>query len=449
MPPNPAEFKDRRVILMGLGRFGGGVGAARWLAGQGARVLVTDLASADQLSASLQALDGLNVDLALGGHPESILDRADVVVVNPAVDRRGCAFVQAAVRRGVALTSEIELFLERCPARIVGITGSVGKSTTTAMVSHVLAACRPRIRGAPQRVWMGGNIGSSLLGELQHMEPRDVVVLELSSFQLEHLPAAGRRAHIAVLTQLQPHHLQRHGTYAAYIQAKLNLLAGQGPGDQALISRQAWAVLQEQGLMPAERPGLAVYEACAELAGRLRVPGPHQLCNAAAACAVGRLLGLEDPAMHEALAAFDGLPHRLERVREYDGVVYYNDSKATTPQATIAALQAVERPVVLLLGGADHHEELAELARLVRRRARSVICFGAARGRLASAIRRLPGEPLSLKTVHAFNGGINLARRLARSGDAVLFSPGCSSYDEFVNYEQRGDRFRGIVNSWI
>ncbi|HEY5314213.1 MAG TPA: Mur ligase family protein, partial [Pirellulales bacterium] len=240
------EVAGKRVTVMGLGRHGGGVGAARWLAQQGARVTVTDQLPAEALQASVAALAGVAIEhWQLGGHDEQTFRACDWLVVNPAV-RPGEPLVQLAVRCGARVTSEIELFLSNCPARVVGVTGSVGKSSTACMLHHIFQA-------AGVRSWLGGNLGGSLLSDLAAMQPQDWVVLELSSFQLDWLSRDMRMPELAVVTNCQRNHLDWHGTIEHYRQAKQRLLAGQQPGDRyllgdALLSDPAW-----QGPWPGQR----------------------------------------------------------------------------------------------------------------------------------------------------------------------------------------------------
>ena len=203
------EYRDKRVVVMGLGRFGGGVGASKWLAERGSKVTITDLADESQLADSIRQLQGLPVEFHLGGHRLGDLDRTDLLVVSPAVDKTTSEFVQAARRKHIPITSEMNLFFGRCPAKIIGVTGSMGKSSTTAMMFDLLYAHLRNLKGAPRNIWLGGNIGRSLLSDLPAIAPEDYVVLELSSFQLEDLGAIRRSPHIAVLTNLHPTHLEQ------------------------------------------------------------------------------------------------------------------------------------------------------------------------------------------------------------------------------------------------
>jgi len=456
-----SEFASKRVTVMGLGRFGGGIGVTRWLAEQGARVTVTDLADADGLAESLRQLDGLDVELHLGGHREADFVDTDLVVASPAVPKDS-AFLRLARERSVPVTSEMNLFFQRCPGRVVGVTGSAGKSTTTAMIEAVLGASVGR-----SRVWVGGNIGRSLLSQLPAMGPDDWVVLELSSFQLEDLAELRRSPQMAVITSLFANHLDRHKTMQAYVEAKLNIARFQDPrrdhlliyeADEQLATavgglRGGLAGVWRYGVGPDGRCRVSRDEEVVDLpTPSLPVPGRHNLANAAAAMAVGRLVGVDPAEAARRLAGFEPLPHRLEPVGVVDGVRYYNDSKSTTPEATLVALAAFDGPVVVLVGGYDKGVGFEPLGGELARRARAVVCYGATGPKIADAVRRASGDAGSQKTeaieADGFEAAVGAARDAAEAGDVVLLSPGCASYDMFVNYEQRGQQFRQIVGAW-
>ena len=440
------NLKGLRALVVGLGRFGGGVGVTRYLVLAGARVTVTDLADEVGLAASLRRIDDLEVSLALGGHDESLLDECDLVVINPAVPKDKSGFFQAVRRRRIPWTSEMNLFVEGCPAPILGVTGSAGKSTTTAMLAAILAQDRTT------KTWMGGNIGRSLLEDLPEIKPHHRVVLELSSFQLEDLAVLPRSPHLALLTNLAPNHLDRHGTERAYYEAKRNIVRFQGPGDIALLpSTQAEAARWSDG-----RAGRIVYWDRDEQAGSafsprdVALPGPHNLRNAQAAAAAALAAGADRGCVAAGLRSFPGLPHRLELVREYRGVRYYNDSKSTTPDATIVALKSFSARPIVLVGGYDKKIPFDHLAAELMAGAGAVIIFGACRDRIAAALRREDsgGTRLVVAAVSDLAEGVAAARRLARPGDVVLLSPACASYDMFTNYEHRGEAFKQVVNNW-
>ncbi len=457
------ELSGKRVVVMGLGRFGGGIGVTRWLCAEGAKVHVTDLADEAQLSESVAALEGLPVTRRLGGHDLSDLDGCDLLVVSPAVDKARSEFFQAAVGRGIAWSSEMNLFLERCRGRMVGITGSVGKSTTTAMIGAVLEAAAKTSEWRHGRVWLGGNIGKSLLDELGGIGATDIVVLELSSFQLEDAASLRWSPHIAVVTNLKENHLDRHGTMEAYAAAKANLYAFQGAGDFLIMPHgngveglpSEWAERKNliRYSIDTETRELAV-EGGAVSGSRVRmtlaVPGLHNLQNAAAAVAVSRVLGVNDSTAASALASFKGLVHRLEFVGEIGGVKYYNDSKATTPDAAMTSLRAFDGGVVVLVGGSDKGNSFTEFGRLLAQRAKAVVCMGDTREKIGAEVRRAMGASGGprLSFASSFAEAMETARSAAVRGDVVLLSPGCASYDWFTNYEERGETFRRVVHGW-
>ncbi|MGD8454299.1 MAG: UDP-N-acetylmuramoyl-L-alanine--D-glutamate ligase [Phycisphaerae bacterium] len=433
---------------MGLGRFGGGVGVTRWLVQAGAHVTLTDRLPADKLPA-LEQLADLDCVLHLGGHDKADFRETDLVVVNPAVPDRA-PVLEAARAAGVPLTTEINLFAERCPAPVVGITGSVGKSTTSAMIGHVLS--RTRTEG---RVWLGGNIGRSLLDDLAQMAPGDVVVLELSSFQLERTPLIRWSPRVAVITNITPNHMDWHGDFAAYAAAKLNIARFQNPATDAVIledqselrrlfaeqfpERRPWTYGLEDGEpvarcgdQPALRwPGL-----------RLDVPGQHNRLNAGAALTAAHALGMPADAAARALADFEALPDRLQRVAVRDGVTYYNDSKSTTPEAAITAMQAVSAPLLMILGGYDKGVALDGLARHAAERARFAACIGQTGTRLAETIQTAGGEA---EVCPDLTAAFAACQQRATTGDVVLLSPGCASWDQFEDYRVRGEVFTRLA----
>jgi UDP-N-acetylmuramoylalanine--D-glutamate ligase len=456
-----SQFSGRRVLVMGLGRFGGGVGVTRYLAAQGAHVTVTDQAEAASLSDSVAKLADLPIRLRLGGHHESDLDDVDLLVVSPAVNKRTSPFFQAACHRGIAWTSEMNLFLERCPARLIGISGSAGKSTTCAMLGAILTRAVARREAALGRVWVGGNIGVSLLDPLPAMTSADTVLLELSSFQLEDAVSLRRSPPVGAITNVSPNHLDRHGSFDDYVEAKLNLVRFQRAGNVVIVRRDDAALVARVRVVAAASAAHMEFVADESDEFRLRVPGAHNRRNAAMAARIAATLGVCSSTTHAALAEFAGLPHRLEHVGTFGDVDYYNDSKSTTPEATITALRAFDlplmagfgvpavkgRPLIVLIGGADKGLPLEMMAEALVARAKGVVCFGAAQTRLCEALlgARGPRACPPIECAADLAGGVALARQSVAPGDIVLLSPACASYDEFTNYEARGARFRDIV----
>lgn len=420
---------------MGLGHFGGGVGAARWLARQGALVTVTDLADEQALAESLEALQGEEISqFHLAGHREEDFRDAELLVVNPAVPPED-PFLRIARQSGVRLTSEMALFMARCPAPIIGVTGSNGKSTTAAMIAAIL-------RMARRRTWLGGNIGQSLLGKLELIRPEDRVVLELSSFQLWHLGPDVPMPQIAVVTGCSPNHLDWHAGYDQYVAAKQRILLGQTRHDRAVLNTfdpevAGWEPLVRGRLL--RLPGL-------EELPRLSLPGEHNRINAVCAAAAATGGGANDYAVRSALGSFGGLPQRLERCAEIDGRRFYNDSTATTPESTIAALESLEQPVWLLAGGRNKGLDFGDLVAAVVKRARGAAFFGSVRQVLygwAAAVN--PDFPCTATETMAES--LRWCWRRCRPGEAIVLSPGCASGDQYRNFRRRGERFVELVRA--
>ncbi|MGC8553729.1 MAG: UDP-N-acetylmuramoyl-L-alanine--D-glutamate ligase [Phycisphaerae bacterium] len=454
----------RRVVVMGLGRFGGGVGVSRWLAQQGCTVVVTDMEPAEKLAASIAHLRDVSVQFQLGGHDAAILDSCDLLVVNPAVDKAKSAFVQQAIARGIPLTTEINLFVQRCPAITIGVTGSVGKSTTTAMIAAAVGAAWQNGAGGAHcgRVYAGGNIGRSLLADLGGIGPQDCVVLELSSFMLEDTPLAGWSPHIAVVTNLKPNHLDRHGSMEQYAAAKKNILCFQTPDDIAIINQDDAAVWSWRSECRGRVMG---YSTVAAAAVPLQVPGGHNQSNAQAALTVLAALGIRPGsdawrAGCEALHTFKGLPHRLELVHTQElpgerSVRWFNDSKATTPEASITALRAfAPRSFICIVGGYDKHLDMSNFVRELAERAGGVLGIGATGQSLVDQVVASGAvAPQRAKYVQTLAAAVERAGQWvgdaggANELDVVLLSPASASWGQFENYEVRGAQFAALARS--
>jgi len=432
-PPRvPAALSGLRVTVVGLGRFGGGVGVTRWLAGQGAKVTVSDKADAESLAESVAELAGLDVELHFGGHLREDLLDTDLLVVNPAVPKQMPLLAEAQAA-GVPRTSEMNLFLQRCPARVVGVTGTVGKSTTAAMIAEILSR--------RYTAHLGGNIGVSLLEKLPQIGPDDLVVLELSSFQLEDLPIVGISPHVAVVTNFSANHLDRHGTVQAYADAKKNIFAFQQAEDVLVLNRDC----DETAGWADQAPGRVEWFAPDGEPFELNIPGRHNQVNAQAAWAACRLLDVDRPTAAAALAACRALPHRLSFVAEKGGVRFYDDSKCTTPDGAIVAVESFDAgKVVVIVGGYDKGADFGPLAARLRERAKAIVAMGATKHKIAAAVEAATG-PAAFELADDLPAAVRAACRYAEPGDVVLLSPACASYDMFTNYRQRGERFVELV----
>ena len=455
------DLRNKRVTVMGLGLFGGGVSVTRFLVRQGARVTVTDTKQADQLQESIRALRGVSVTYHLGGHQERDFRDADLVVVNPAVKKTN-EFLRVAEGHGVPMDTEMNFFFRLCRAPIVGITGSNGKSTTTALAGAMLEKGKAK-------VWVGGNIGRSLLLEVEKIRPEHIVVLELSSFQLQDLGPTGLSPHVSAILNISPNHLDHHGSLRPYISAKENIFANQGPSDYAILNYEDPRCRRMQnkprsrvlffGRDIGERDGCVIRrgrfvlrldgreEAICETS-RLRLPGAHNLCNAAAALLAAAVAGAPRRAIPSALSRFRALEHRLEAVRTLRGVRYINDSVATTPESAIAALKTFREPIVLIAGGHDKELPLGEFASVAAAHTKTVVLIGQTAPKLSRLIKmHRTGERPALVGVETFEDAFRAASEAASPGDVVLLSPACASYGMFRNYAERGETFRKLVKA--
>jgi len=449
------ELAGRNVVLLGLGARTN-VELARYLVARDARVTISDRKPADQLKTELALLGDLPVRLALGGHQETDVLAADVVFVTPGVPRDLPMLVEAR-RRGVPLSSEIELLFEECRSPIVGVTGSSGKTTTTTLVGLML-------REDGRRVYVGGNIGVPLINRLDEIGDRSWVVLELSSFQLE---ALGRSPAVGAILNVTPNHLDRHHTMEAYAEAKLNILRHQHPEDSAVLGlddpgaaalapRCPGHVGWFSASQPVERGACLVGtqvvlrrgagdEAVCDT-GEIRLLGQHNVLNVLAATAIAGAAGASVDAVSRVATTFTGVEHRLEPIRTLDGVTWYNDSIATTPERTNAALRSFSQPLVLIAGGRSKHLPLDEMVQLIGERCRAVVTIGEMADEIAEAIRA-SGVAVPVEHAVGLSDAAVRARRLARPGDAVLLSPSGTSFDAFRDFEERGRLFKEAVQA--
>ena len=440
------------VVVVGLAR--SGIAAAEFLARRGEAVVATDRKPAGELPAEAMRLAGLGVRLETGGHRRETLAGASLVVVSPGVPW-DLPELREARAAGVSVVAEIELAFRHLRGRVAAVTGTKGKSTTTAALGAML-----RARGGDVRV--GGNIGEALIGLVEGATDATDFAVEVSSFQLEGIERF--RPHVAVFLNLSADHLDRHPTFEDYARAKARVFENQIEADWAVVNADDPAVLEtarrgRARLLPFRPSGAALdgdgaYFASGEARLRregrveglfalssVRLPGAHLAGDLLAAAAAARVLGAEPVHIEAAVAGFPGVEHVLERVAVLDGVAYYNDSKATNVEAVHRSLEAFPGPVLPILGGRYKGGDFALLLPLLRGRGRRVLAIGEARDRIAASL----GAALPVDRCATLRDAVERARRVAVPGDTVLLAPGCSSFDMFRDYADRGRAFKEEV----
>jgi UDP-N-acetylmuramoylalanine--D-glutamate ligase len=449
-------YAGKTVLVFGLGRFGGGLDSTRFAYNCGANVTVTDSLAEEKLSSALKELaDCKGIVWRLGSHDKADFEKTDIIIVNPAVPPTH-ELLTYARSLGKTITSQVEIFFGLCPAKIVGITGANGKSTTTALTAHLLRSGFGQKDFPYRKVWLGGNIGNQpLLCVLDEMTAHDLVVLELSSFQLEQLANSGFAPHASLITNLAPNHLDRHGTYENYAAAKESIFRFQkcDPKNPVLSVFNA-----------KDEIGLAWYEKYRKDAGRIcelfreedvtakmrevfPLPGWANRQNLAGALHIARFFGVTDESVLKTLGDFKGLPHRIELVRKVGGVGWYNDSIATTPESVMVALDAFECPRVIIAGGYDKKLPFDELGRRMAKQAKAVVLIGVCAEKIKKAVLDGGGSPSMIHMAgNSMADAVSIAAKLSAPGDVVLMSPACASYDMFTNFEHRAQVFRDLVN---
>jgi UDP-N-acetylmuramoylalanine--D-glutamate ligase len=428
------DFRSRKITVMGLGRHGGGVAAARFCAQAGGIITVTDLADEAAISESLSTLQDVSIaKFILGKHQAVDFCTTDIVVVNPAV-KPANSFVELARLAGAQITSEIELFLQICPAKVIGVTGTVGKSTTAAMLAMIL-------KSAGRQIWLGGNIGNSLLSDVSRMRADDIVVLEMSSFQLHWLSDAAHWPKGAIITNCSPNHLDWHDAWKDYAATKRQLLSH--------LPSDGFAVLNNHDLEVSnwrtQCRGVVFDPYPLELIPPLHVPGRHNDINAACAAAAAKQLDIDEPSIFRGLSEFVGLPHRLRLVTEICDRRFYNDSKSTTPAAAMAALKSMEWPPWLLLGGADKQCDFVELIGMAVRQAKGAAVFGSMADKLQDLIA-FADKYFPCFRCKNLSDALRWCWQQSKSGEAILLSPGCASTDQYRDFVHRGEEFERLVN---
>ncbi len=475
------NWTNTHVLILGAARQG--LALARWLSRHGSHVTLSDSRNADELASAQASLANTNVAWAVGGHPLELLNKADVLCLSGGVPLT-LPIVQEAIKRGIPLSNDTQIFMEAAPCKTIGITGSAGKTTTTTLVGE-MAKMQHGSRYAPQRafgatrppntqhatrntqhVFIGGNIGDPLINYVDDMQENDLAILEISSFQLEQMTIS---PNIAAILNITPNHLDRHGTMEAYTNAKARILEFQTEKDTAILNHDdkgAWNLRNKvkgklltfslndlnEGLSGAYlhdgllnlRDGNAYLPLI--MREKIQLRGDHNVANVLAAFTIGHAAGLKLDDMLEAVEEFRGVAHRLELVRELNGVRWYNDSSSSAPERSMAAIHTFDEPIVLMLGGRDKDLPWDEIAKLIHKRVDHVVLFGEAAELIQKAISAVGGErSVDLRRTKNLKEAVAIAAEVASAGDIVLFSPGGTSYDEFKDFAERGETFRKWV----
>ncbi len=479
------NYAGLRATILGMARQG--LAVARFLLQNGARVTLSDQRSPDQLAAAKDALTRFAEEhgasqpqFILGGHPITLLDSTDLLLLSGGVSP-GIPLVEEAKRRGIALSNDGALTLRHCPVPVIGITGSAGKTTTTTLSGLMLEA-------AGYRVHVGGNIGTPLIDRLQDIQSGDKVVMELSSFQLELMD---RSPAIAAVVNITPNHLDRHPSMSHYAGAKANILRYQERGDTAALNADdgytgPWLATgrvhidagegQEEIYFPLRAATLgfslkAEIAAGAFLDGNrlvlrglgqsdnvicyaddVRLRGRHNLANVLAAACLSGAAGASPEAMKSVATTFAGVQHRLEIVREHNGITWVNDSIATAPERTVAAIRSFIEPLILLLGGRDKNLPWEECAAAIHAgHVRHVVLFGEAAELISEALAHHAQQagvaPISVTKTGDLSAAVSAAAQLAHTGDVVLLAPGGTSFDAYEDFTVRGQHFRDLVEA--
>ncbi len=445
------EINGEKVVVLGLGK--SGIAAARFLKRLGARVVASDAKPQEQLK-GIRSLGEEGIELVLGKHPLEMLTGAVLVVVSPGVPD-SIPFLQEARRRGIQIWSEIELAYRFCQAPLIAITGANGKTTTTAWLGEMLVA-------GGKEVLVAGNIGIPLTAEVEKARAAHLLVVEVSSFQLEGIKKF--RPWMAALLNLTADHLDRHGNFTAYAAAKGRIFANQGPDDYCILNADDEEVRRFSKKVRGQiywfsshrelsrgafiRHGTLIIQDggnCYELCPveKLALPGEHNQENALAAALMAHLAGVPARVLGHVLRNFAGVAHRCETVAEIAGIRFVNDSKGTNPEATIRALEAFGQPIILIAGGRAKGSDFTQLARVIKKKVKKVILLGEAAPLLRRVLSNVGYQ--SVLEVPSLEAAVGEAFVGAIPGDCILLSPACASWDMFTSFEERGEVFKELV----
>jgi UDP-N-acetylmuramoylalanine--D-glutamate ligase len=441
------EFRGKKVTVVGLAR--SGIAAARALHALGAIVTVTDKKPLEQLSEQVKALGSTSITVEAGGHPDRVFHNADIVVLSPGVPK--IPQILAARQQGIKVISELELAWLLSQSPYVGITGTNGKSTVTTLVGLMLERAR-------KKALVAGNIGNALTEDISLLKKQDWIVAELSSFQLEDIDTF--RPRVAAILNVTQDHLDRYRTIDEYGEAKARVFMNQRKSDFLILNFddpivKSYARRTSATVMPFSRmlrfnPGACVLNGSLTVNGRvicrvddIRIKGVHNLENALAAAAISLCAGADRDSIAAVLREFPGLEHRLEFVREKNGVLYINDSKGTNVGAVVKSIEGFSQPVILIAGGLDKGSDFSPLHDLFKKQVKLLILIGKAADKMAKAL----GTATETVFARTLQDAVKIASARAARGDAVLLSPACASFDMFKDFEDRGRQFKEAVKT--
>ncbi|MFN2177505.1 MAG: UDP-N-acetylmuramoyl-L-alanine--D-glutamate ligase [Anaerolineales bacterium] len=479
------DWKEKNVVIVGAARQGKAL--ARYFVNKKAKVILNDQKTELELKDARRELNHLSgvgypVRWVYGGHPMNLLDSCDALFISGGVPI-SIPLITEAFRQGVPVLNDSQLFLETAVCKIIGITGSAGKTTTTTLVGNILDRA-VKTEGTElfgNKIWVGGNIGTPLIEFVDEMGKGDVAVLELSSFQLEIMSVSPQ---VAVILNISPDHLDRHQSMSEYINAKTNIIRFQSPSDISIFNRDdehtmsisgstrnrvitfglAEPELKFEGTFLRDKEviyrgnvhnnysksrrirlvGEDNFEETLLKVKDIQIKGIHNLSNVLAAAAITYSAGVTAEIIQAAVKDFKGVVHRLEFVRKFKGAIWVNDSIATTPSRSIAAIQAFDEPIILLAGGRDKNLDWKEFTELIKKRVKHLILFGETGEKLYSQLHHLDEDYLITKC-DTLKDAVFQASDIVQEGDVVLLSPGATSFDEFENYEERGKWFKKWV----
>lgn len=446
------RLTGQKVLVIGAGR--SGIAASNFLSQKGAQVELTDIKSRREFGAGLETSLNDGIKLTLGSYPPVEKGSYGMVVPSPGVPLKILPITKAK-EFGIPVIGELELAYQYARSPVIAITGTNGKTTTTTLTGEIFKA-------AGYRTLVAGNIGLPLIGEVEKYSTDDVIVAEVSSFQLE--TTASFKPHVGVILNITPDHIDRHVDMEGYTAAKAKIFGNQNAQDYIVLNFDDPLTKNLASICPGSviffsrlhklTRGVFVQDNWIVIrwdekshmvlpAGELGIPGPHNLENAMAAAACCWVRGVGIDVLARVLREFKGVTHRLEFVAEIDGISYINDSKGTNPDATIKALQSYSNPIVLIAGGRNKGNDFNELSVLIKEKARAVVLIGESAGEIKHAVENQGGPEAYL--AGTLSEAVSAAGRIARRGDVVLLSPACASWDMFKNYEERGDLFKQAV----